>query len=212
MQHRITSHQTTITGRGFSLLEVMIGVIILGFISIYANTFFRDTIYLNRVLEQGLKNQHEARRILRPFVNEVRGASPSSLGAYPIGMASTTSFVFYTDIDDDTLKERVRYFLDGNDFKKGVIKPTGTPLAYATTTEVITDIVHDVMSNPTPIFQYYGSNYNGTTNTAPLTQPVAVESVRLIKVTLTVDSNGDQPPAAVVLTTQASFRNLKDNL
>ena len=62
----------------------------------------------------------------------------------------------------------------------------------------------------TPIFDYYDTNYDGTT--APLAQPVSAIAVRLVKITLIIDKNSLRPPAPITMTTQVSMRNLKDNL
>lgn len=197
--------------KGFALPELIVGVLVLGLMVVAVSRFSADVFSFNRMLQSGLKNQNEARKILRPFVNEVRSASPSSLGAFALAQVSTSSFAFYSDIDNDGLKERVRYFLQGSDFKKGIIKPAGNPLSYSQT-ETIIEVVHNVIATSTPVFQYFDTNYNGTSSTTPLTQPVTASAVRLVKVTLVVDEDVNKMPLPFVVTTQVSFRNLKDNL
>lgn len=208
----LTEYQLKATHKGFSLVELIIGVAIFSLIVGAITLMFRDTFFLQRFIASGLQSQYEARKILRPFANEVRGASLSSLGSYPIVQASSSSFIFYSDIDSDGLKERVRYYKQGTDFLKGVIKPSGTPLVYAVNSEVTTQIVRNVISTSTPVFTYYSTDYDGVSSTTPLVQPVIPNDVRLIKVTLVVDDNIKLPPASLILTTQVSFRNLKDNL
>jgi len=136
--------------------------------------------------------------------------SPSSLGSYPIEIAADNTLVFFTDINDDGLKERVRYFVQGTTLKKGVISPTGSPLAYVSANETFTELVHNLRNGSTPVFTYYDTNYNGTTS--PLTQPVDISFIRLIKVNMIVDVDPNRSPVPVTVTTQISVRNLKDNL
>ena len=51
---------------------------------------------------------------------------------------ATTGFIFYANIDSDTLYERVRFWVEGTILKKGVIKPTGVPLDYDLQNEDVT--------------------------------------------------------------------------
>lgn len=198
--------------QGFTIIELVIVAGILAVVSVGVMVFFRDTMQFNTSIQSSLKSQNEARRILRPFANEVRGATRSALGGYAIEMASSSTLTFYTDLDEDGHPERVRYFLEGDTFKKGVIAPNGAPLSYNSANEKIVAIVNNVVATSTPVFQYFNTNYVGASTTPALVQPVSPALVRLVRVNLTVDENPNQPPAAFSLTTQISFRNLKDNL
>lgn len=194
---------------GFSLIEILVTTGILAAIIGLIGAFQADTFSLNRIIQSGLANQNEAKKVIRPFANEVRGASQSNLGSYPIKIASSTEFIFYSDIDNDDLKEEIKYFLEGGDFKKSVIKPTGQPFSYNKKDEIITNIIHDVTNNI--IFEYFDSNYDGTSSSTPLISPVAPADVRLVKINLVIDSDPFKPPAPLFITTQVSIRNLKDN-
>jgi len=195
---------------GFALAEIIVAVAIFSLIIGLVALFQSDIFSLNRILQVGLQNQAEAKKVVRPFANEVRSAVPSNLGAYPIAEVGTTTFTFYSDIDGDGLRERVRYFRDENDFKKGVIKPGGQPLEYDEDNEEIAEVVHDVMIQD--IFFYYDSSYDGTASSTPLEYPIAPSDVRLVKVLLVIDNDPNNPPAPIEITTQVSIRNLKDNL
>lgn len=196
--------------KGFSVIELLVGIFILILIGVAVVTFQKDIFSLNRFLSGSLEAQDEARRALKMITAEARSLSPSSIGAYPIAEANQTSFIFYSNIDSDSLKERVRYFLNGTVLKKGVIKPSGNPLSYNPADEVVSEVVHNVANGATPIFSYYDANYDGTT--PPLEEPVDIPSVRLVKITILIDKDPSQPPGVITLTTQISMRNLKDNL
>jgi len=194
---------------GYSIIELIIAVSILTMIIGAYGAFQADVFSLNRLIQTGLNNQYEAKKIIRPFANEVRGASFSSQGSYPIAEAATSTLTFYSNIDSDSYVEKIRYFLEGKTFKKGITKPSGSPLAYNQNNEQISQIVHDVV--PAQIFYYYDSGYNGTSLTAPLAFPVTPAEVRLIKVILKIDSDPNNKPYAIEVETQVSIRNLKDN-
>jgi len=196
--------------KGFTLVETMLAVAIFSIVIVAVGAFQRDVFFFNDVLQVGLTNVTEARKVLRPFVGEVRSARPSNLGAPAIELASPTTFIFYSDLDGDGLNERVRYFVDGTDFKKGVIKPSGNPITYNAAQEKIINVVHHVVPEQTA-FSYYGTQYNGTDETPPLAFPVSPSHVRLVRIDLTIDANPDRAPNLMTITTQATVRNLKDN-
>lgn len=196
--------------KGFTLTETIFAVAIFTLVVGALGAFQRDVFFFSDVLQIGLNNVTEARKVLRPFVGEVRGAQPSNLGGSAIESAQQKSFIFYTDSDADGLKERVRYFIEEDTFKKGVIVPTGNPFVYNQSDEKITNVVHDVVNEQTN-FSYYDSNYNGTENSPALSFPVSPSDVRLVKIDLTVDSNPGRAPSLMTITTQSTVRNLKDN-
>ena len=195
---------------GFSLIEVLVVMFILGVVGIAIATFQNDIFSLNRILVSDLSSQQEVRVALKQISAELRSTSPSSTGAYAIAEASSTSLTFYSDIDDDGQRERMRYFLQNSILKRGVLKPSGNPLTYNPANETITNLVQGVYATTTPIFHYYNAGYDGQTTS--MAQPVTTTNVRLVKITLTVDKNILEPPAPSTLTTQITLRNIKDNL
>ncbi len=195
---------------GFTLVELVVSVAIVSLISITIATFQKDIFFVTSSLSGSMNAQLDARHIVKIMVTELRQASPSNMGAYPIELASSTGVTFYSDINHDGLKDKVRYFLSGKTIKKGVIVPTGTPLTY-TGAETITTIISNVVASSTvPLFQYYPSSYAGTTS--PLTQPVDTSVVRLVKITAIIDVDPNRSPIPLLVTSQVSIRNLKDNL
>lgn len=195
---------------GFTLVEILVTMAIFSIILGAIGLFARDTFYYNNIFSNSLISYDEAKKILQPVASEIRSASQSSLGAYSVESAGDNSFVFFTDTNSDGLKERIRYFLSGTTLKRGVIYPTGSPLQYVSASEIITDVITNLTNGSTPIFTYYDTDYNG--NTSPLSQPVSIPSVRLVKITLTIDVDPNRPPLPMVVTTQVNIRNLKDNL
>jgi prepilin-type N-terminal cleavage/methylation domain-containing protein len=196
---------------GFTLIETLVSLVIFSLIVVAMGAFMRDVFFFNNVLQTGLTNVSEARKVLRPFTNEVRKAQPSDKGAFAIDTAGTSTFAFYSDIDADGSREKIRYFLDGTDFKKGITEPSGDPVLYDEADEDIVNVIQNITGTST-IFSYYDSNYYGsTTASSALPQPVTTSDVRLVRIDLMVDANPGRAPSLLTITTQATIRNLKDN-
>lgn len=196
---------------GFGLVEVIVVASILAFLTFSIGVFGKDIFSINSFVQFGLTNQNEGRKILRPFVSEVRSASQSSLGSYPIATAATSTFTFYTDTDSDGIKERIRYFLDDDELKKGIIIPEGNPLTYDDGSEDVENVIHHVVSTST-IFRYYDESYDGTASSTPLDFPVLVSDIRLVEIIVSIDSDPNRPPEPSTVNTKVSIRNLKNNL
>lgn len=195
---------------GFSLIETLIAFSIFLLLLDSVWVMYKNTNDTNSILTSNLSTQMEVRRAFASMTASIRSASPSSIGAYTIEAASSTAFIYYSDVDNDGLKERIRYFLSGDILKEGVIKPSGSPLTYNIANEKIYDIVHGLANGTNPIFSYYNANYNGFT--AALPAPINIPEIRLIKINLIIDTDPLLAPGAATFTTQVSIRNLKDNL
>lgn len=197
--------------KGFSTAEIVIVVAIIGAVTVVMGSFQRDIFFFNSISQDNLAAQMDGRRGEKLFTAAMRQAAPSALGAYPIVQASSTSITFYADVDNDGVEEQIRYFLSGTNFRRGVVVPTGNPLTYNQANETLTTIVPNVTNGfVTPVFEYYDSSYAGTTT--PLTAPINTLSIRLVKLQLLIDKNTNRTPSALMVTTQVTLRNLKDNL
>lgn len=193
---------------GFSLLEILFALgtftLIIGVITLFSRNIW---IY-NSFLKNSLDNLSFGRQIIRTMATEIRTASIAETGAYTISQASDTSFTFYTNIDNDRQKERIRYFLENGSLKKGVIQPSGSPLGYDSGSETVSTLVDNVTN--TPIFNFYDDSYDGTS--AALSSPINISEIRLVKITVVIEKDPNRPPGPATFTTQVSMRNLKDNL
>lgn len=196
---------------GFSLVEVLV-VIGIGSLLVFVITSFSDNLsVLKNIVGQKLQSRSDVEQTLQIMTTEIRSAGPSSLGAYAIDSASTSSFVFYSDIDKDGLFERVRYFVGTSTVQKGVVKPAGNPLVYATSTETVTTVIDNVTfpSSSQPLFGYYDSSYTGTQPQLP--SPIDLTKVRIIQISLYVDISTSTAPKSEFFTTTVGMRNLKTN-
>lgn len=191
--------------KGFTLIEMIISIGILSAVMVAVSMFGLDIYDFGIFLGENLIAHQEIQLTLKVIISEMRAMSQSVNGGYPIESASQNSIIFYSDMDGDGFTERIRYFLDGNKFKKGVIKPSGNPLFYSGA-ENITEEIHNIYSAGGNIFGYYDSSYSGTQ--AELGFPINIPNIKLIKVNLTVDPNPADPSSRVNFSTSVNIRNL----
>ncbi|MDO8469968.1 MAG: carbohydrate binding domain-containing protein [bacterium] len=145
---------------GFTLIEFIVAmgfsVIVLAVVGVTESQFTQVAGFVN----QELSNQQGLDQVMQTFQTEARSMGPSSIGAYSIEVASSSQFVFYSDVDSDGIYERVRYSFTSTTFERGIIEPTGNPLTYATSTETVRTLVTNVVSTSSR-FTYYNSTYTG---------------------------------------------------
>lgn len=197
--------------KGLTIAELVISIAILSVLAVTIGTFQRDIFSLNFSAQNNLSAQLDARHVLKQMIAELRESSASSLGAYPIALASTSALTFYSDVDNDGIKERIRYYLSGTTLRRAELTPTGSPLVYVDANEEITSVVANVANNATTsIFSYYPSTFAGTST--PLAQPVTIANIRMININVVIEKDANKSPVPLVVTTSVVLRNLKDNL
>lgn len=206
------SKQLRSVHRGFTLLEVVVALGVFALIITIITEILLTSFRTKDIVFEQLLTQNEGRRVVQDFVNELRSANVSSIGAYPLETVGTSTIIFYTNLDTDSYRERVRYFLQGTILKKGIIEPSGNPLTYNAGSEVVTEVVHSVAATTsTPLFTYYGQDYNGTTSSTPLLEPVNISQVRVVGIQLTLEKKPNVSPTPFTIQAKAAIRNLKSN-
>lgn len=194
--------------KGFSLIELVIGIGIAAGIMFMVGIIGSQFSGVANFVNLKLQNRQDTERVFETMTTEIRSMSPSGLGAYALESANATSVVFYSDIDRDGVMERVRYFVGTSTIEKGTIKPSGNPLVYATSTEIVKTIVPNLVSTSS-VFQYFNSVATDTQN--PMAQPIDVSQVRIVKISASVDVNPGQTPLPTTFTTTVNMRNLRTN-
>lgn len=192
--------------KGFTLIEIVVAMGIVSGIILIVTMFSMDIFDFGIFLGDNLSAQRELQLTLRVMTSEIRAMASSANGSYAIESATADSLTFYSDIDGDGSTERIRYFLQGNILKKGIIKPIGNPLAYLSADEKISEQVHNIYNGTGNIFFYYNSVYSGSE--PALSQPVDISAVRFIKADITVDKNPVDSKARVNFSTSVNIRNL----
>ncbi len=197
--------------KGFTLTEIVVVIALISVVGIIISKYQADVFSYNRYFQNGLSVGDSAQRLLRPMTAEIRSASPSSNGAYPIDTIADNSFSFYSDIDNDGLKEWVKYSLSGTTLTKETIKPTGNPLVYSTAnkkTETFMTGVRNI-SDAVPVFTYYDDSYTGGSSGIVSPTTGSILDVRLIGVKIRIDPDPNKSPTILEASTQIAIRNLK---
>lgn len=196
---------------GFTLLEIVLVTSLVLVIGLLTTSFGRNIFLQNYIWSQTLIAESEAKLAIRRLVAELRTAQPANTGTYLIEQANRNSLIFYSDVNNDGKRERLRYFLDNGSLKRGWTPPTGQPYIYATTNEKISIVARNLVNPSNLIFSYYSRDYDGTASSSPLMEPIDIKDIRLIKIELYLDANSKRSPEPIHLFNQVMIRNLKDN-
>lgn len=174
--------------KGFSLIEILVVVAIAAAVVLVVGNFSNNVTGLNTLVSSELQAKSDVSQSLEIMTEEIQSASNSGNGAYPIDAAGTSSFAFYSDIYKNGNAEHVRYFYATSTIYKGVIVPRGTPATYPTATEVVSDVVDNViLASSTPLFSYYGSSYTGAQSS--LAYPISTADIRLVGISFEAQTN-----------------------
>lgn len=192
--------------KGITLIETIITIVIFSLIMGVVSGFVIMGYRTQGYTWQQSQAIDEARKGIEIMVKEIREAREGDDGSYIIEKAQDYEFIFYSDIDKDQAVERVRYFIDGTDFKKGVTEPTGWPVSYLPANEDIYVLSQYVRNQP-PIFHYYDGDDNEI-----IGLPARLKDTKLMKLYLVINVNPNRPPQDFVLESAVQIRNLKTNL
>lgn len=197
--------------KGLTLIEIVVVVALVGILGIVIGKFQADVFSYGRYFNNSLTTADNAQKLLRPMTEEIRSASPSSNGAYPIDSVGAYSFSFYSDVDNDGLKDWIKYSISGSTLLKETIKPTGNPLVYNQANKITRTFMTGVQNQieGVPLFIFYDETYTG--GGTGIVDPVsgALESIRLVGVRIKIDQDTQQPPSAIEVVSQVAIRNLK---
>lgn len=193
-----------------TLVELLVAIAIMGIAMEGINLLFVRSWNTNKfVLEMGNASLI-ASRGTNEVVNEIRKARQADNGDYPIESGGNFDLKVYADSDGDGKTERIHYYLTDHTLYQGVTDPVdGTPVTYPATDGSTTIISSYIANTPTdPIFYYYNGNYPGDTVNNPLSTPVVVSKVRMIKVHLMVNIDPNHAPDYINIEAFAQLRNL----
>lgn len=196
---------------GFTLAEIVVTTAIAGVLILVITKFQSDIFAFNRTFYGSFSGSDQAQKLLRPMTAEIRSASASSNGSYPIDAFAANDLSFYSDIDNNGTKDWVRYYVSGTTMYKETIAPTGTPAVYNSANKKTSTFMTGVQNIPAGLstFKYYSSAYTGGSGGEVVPGTGTIETIRLVKITVRIDADTAKPPAAVDVTTQVSIRNLK---
>lgn len=197
---------------GLTLIETMIAIAIFvigmeGFTALYSNAW-RNNSY---TLEMGQSSMAVSMG-LNKMVNYIRGARQSDSGEYALKSASSNDLVLYSDYDKDNITERLHFYKDGQNILMGIRKPSGTlPKTYLSGDEGTITIAKNIVNTASePIFYYFDKEFAGDSSDPPLSAPVNVSDVRIIKIHLKININPNRAPDNVEMQSFVEMRNLND--
>lgn len=194
------------------MIEVLVTISVFVFLIFGVSAMLSDIFVNSSQQLSSMNNIDQARSVLSTFTNEIRNAAAGSDGSYPLNQAADSQIIFYSNFKtSNSTVERIRYYVAGNTLYKGVVLPTGSPLSYNLSSESVKPVITSISNQSSPTFYYYDGNYNGTG--AALTQPVNINQVRFIKISLMVlNQITPTDTSTFPITAGAAIRSVKDNL
>lgn len=183
-----------------AIVLVAVVVVIIGAIVVSLRYTYRG----QRFAFEQADATRSARTGIERVVRDLRESSTADDGAYPIEAMSTSSITFYSDIDNDNRIERVRYFLSGTDFKRGITESSGDPPTYATSSEAVS-IVSDNVRNASigvPLFTLYDETG------ALMSDYTQVDDLAFVVVRLVVNLHPERAPEDYEFRSSAALRNV----
>lgn len=198
---------------GLTLVEMLVALFIMsagmiGFMLLLSSTWKSNKF----IVETGISSI-KVNRASAELINNLRKVRQADNGDYPVEAGDDFDVQVYLDIDNDGVTERVHYWLDQvNDrLMRGIREPSASnPPTYAAgdgTTSVIADyIVNDAAQ---PLFYYYNENYPGDTVNNPISTPIAVQDVRLIRILIRVNIDPIKAPNNINVESFVDLRNLE---
>ena len=196
-----TKHNKSSNLTGFTLLEIIVVMSIFILIFIIGSEFIiKGFKSISFGSEQATAINH-ARKAMENLSVDLREAKKSEKGDYPLLVIEPQNFVWYGDIDNNGVTEKIRYFLDNTELKKTIIEP-GLDNNYdgIGTTQAISKYVNNQSEN---IFTYYDSDNNETN---------LINGIRLINIKLKINVTPEIAPGDYYIESDIQLRNLKDNL
>lgn len=200
------------THQGFTLVEMLVSAFIMGLVILGALAFAVYYFQSSSFSFEEVQTINEAQIGTTTIIREIREARISEVGGWPLETANDSSLVFYSDINDDGRTDRVRYFIENGELKKGVIEPTLPPVSYPTSNEQIRTIAYYVDNGSSPLFTYYNGDWPGDTINNPLALSERLLNTRYVTVHLRINVNPISGAQPIELQSGVSIRSLKDNL
>jgi hypothetical protein len=162
--------------KAFKLVEILLALFIFSFLLTIVVLLIINISNFNVNLVFLIGPQKDLLFISEIIKKELRKMETSNLGSYPLEKANNNEIIFYSNIDEDNLVERIRYFFDNDLLKKGIIKPSGNPLSYNPTQEEIKVVLNNLKREDS-YFEYFNKDYQNTSD---------ISYIKLIKVNLSI--------------------------
>ncbi len=191
---------------GFTLIELIIAVAILAIITVAISLLFIN-LYKEQASDVArIKRIDTASKTIEMMSGEIRKMNRAENGIFPLEVVQEQALVFYSDVDNDGLTERIEYSLNGTALERKLIEP-GDSLDYSGT-ETIAVIAGGIRNGTEPIFKYYDENYTGSED--PMSEPISVTSVKIIEIILDINADEKYLSSPLRMETKIHPRNLRN--
>ncbi len=198
--------------KGMTLLEMLVALSIMTMGMAGFSMLFISSWNSNKFIVEMGNASFLASRGVTETVAELRKARQADNGDYPVESGDDFDLKVYLDIDGDGVTERVHYYHQGTTLYQGITEPVaGLPITYPNADGTTRVIANSIINTATdPVFSYYNGDYPSDTVNNPLSTPVDVADVRMIKVHLMVNLDPFHAPEHVNIESFAELRNLND--
>lgn len=199
--------------RGLSLVEMLVAIFIMSASMVGFTMLLTSSWKSNKFILETGRASIQVNRASTEIINNLRKVRQADNGDYPIESGDDFDIQVYIDIDGDGVVERVHYWLDdANDrLMRGIREPsTSQPPTYAAgdgSTSIVAEYIVNEASQP--VFYYYNENYPGDIVNNPLTTPVSIQNVRLVRVLLRVNIDPIRAPENINVESFVDLRNLE---
>jgi hypothetical protein len=194
--------------KGLTLMETLIAIGIFAMIAQLVGWLFIKNLHTNAAILATGKKSIFAVRSLDKITQNLRKMQTPLTGEAPLVSGEGFSLIFFSDVDNDGQAERVRYFLDEQNFQEGIAEIVGNPPAYAISTESVKKLVGNVVNNSTePIFFYYAKNSAGDLTSDALSLPEEMSKVASVRINLKVKTNENDDAEIIDFKSFIQLRN-----
>ncbi len=185
---------------GFTIVELMVGITLTVILTIVLGELTVSGYRTYTAATEQVSQVATARRARDTIVRDIREAIISDAGDYAIIVAEANRLEIYSDSDRDVARERLRFWRDGRELKRGLTEPTGTPVRYNNEDETIRILANN-LTGTASTFRYYGPDG------AELSSPVDVTKVVSVGISLSVDVTINRSPEKITVETVVRLRN-----
>ncbi|MFA7314572.1 MAG: type II secretion system protein [Candidatus Magasanikbacteria bacterium] len=205
-----------LTKKAFSLIEVLITLAIFSIVTAGAFWIVIVSSRDGAIIWEQLVTQNEGKKAVEHVINYVRKAETSSAGAYALDTADPYDLIFYANVDNDSMVEKVEFWVDdGGIFKQTITKPSSTASTnmYENGTPQTTDLANNLtnfINEPhVPVFLYYDESYTGTQQ--DLGENFNLTDVRMVKIQLELEKDPAKAPVPLHVESTVLIRSTKTN-
>jgi prepilin-type N-terminal cleavage/methylation domain-containing protein len=195
-------HNSLLFETGYSLLELIVAMAIIGAISVPLGTFIIKGMSSYQFLQAQSDTSTELGSLSARISRVMRGTT-GIVDAQP----NTLTILAYFSPQDSVVKQ-IRYFITGNTLSIGVTPPTGSApnYTYNSSDEVIKTVRIDLSMGSNALFSYYDDAGN------ELTSGFQVSQVKQIGIYVAADGNTRSVTVPIAVQTRITLRNFKTNL